>query len=345
MSSSKANTAFNHEFFTSDDERWAAVEARSAEADGHFYYSVITTGIYCRPSCPSRAALRENVAFHTTPAEAEGAGFRPCKRCHSDQPVTSDPNLEIVTRACRLIEASDNPPSLDELAKEVGFSKHHFHRLFKKTTGLTPKAYSNACRDRKVRDGLATKRSVTDVIFDAGFNSGGRFYEKSTEALGMKPKKLRAGGKGESIRFAVAECSLGTVLIGTTDQGVCSVLLGDTPEALITMFQDQFPLAELIGGDDKFNQWVAGVLAIVDATGTPPELPLDICGTAFQQRVWKALRKIPAGETASYADIARQIGAPKSFRAAAQACGANKLAVVIPCHRVVRSDGGLSGYR
>jgi AraC family transcriptional regulator of adaptative response/methylated-DNA-[protein]-cysteine methyltransferase len=231
------------------------------------------------------------------------------------------------------------------LAQQVGLSKHYFHRVFKKFTGLTPKDYSNACRDRKIREGLGTERSVTDVIFDAGFNSGGRFYSKSTEALGMKPKKLRAGGKGESIRFAVAECSLGTVLIGATDHGVCSVLLGDSPEELVTMFQDQFPKAELLGGEDQFDGWIAGVLAVVDATGAAPELPLDIRGTAFQQRVWKALTKIPLGETASYADIANQIGSPSSFRAVARACGANELAIVIPCHRVVRSDGGLSGYR
>ena len=345
MSTRQADHMQAHEHYASEDERWAAVVARSSEADGHFYYSVRTTGIYCKPSCPSRAALRKNVAFHSTRAAAEDAGFHPCKRCHSDQSASTDQNLALVTRACRVIETADVPPSLDDLAFEVGLSKHHFHRVFKKVTGLTPKAYANACRDRKVREGLASKRSVTDVIFDAGFNSGGRFYANANAALGMKPKKLRAGGNGEKIQFAIAECSLGSVLIGATDRGVCSILLGDTPEALITTFQDQFPMAELIGGDDKFDGWVASVLKVVESTGTALDLPLDIRGTAFQRRVWEALRKIPLGETASYADIAKQIGAPKSFRAVAQACGANKLAIVIPCHRVVRSDGGLSGYR
>ena len=345
MSTSRADTALNHTYFANDDERWAAVVAHASEADGYFYYSVRTTGVYCRPSCASRAALRKNVAFHATAAEAEKAGFRPCKRCHSDQAVTIDHNLAKVTRACRLIETSDIPPSLDELSLEVGLSKHHFHRIFKKTTGVTPKGYADACRDRKVRDGLASKRSVTEAIFDAGFNSGSRFYAKSTETLGMKPKQLRAGGKDENIRFAVAECSLGPILVAATDLGVCAVLLGDTPAALIATFQDQFPMAELIGGHDEFDGWVASVLAIVEATGSAPDLPLDIRGTAFQQRVWQALRKISPGETASYAEIAKQIGAPTSSRAVAQACGANQHAIVIPCHRVVRSDGGISGYR
>jgi len=345
MSTLNADTNVDPTHYASDDQRWAAVAARSAAANGYFFYSVHTTGIYCRPSCASRAALRKNVRFHSSPAEAERAGFRPCKRCHSDQPVTTPPNIALITRACRLIEASDLPPSLDDLAQAVGLSKHHFHRIFKKTTGLTPKAYANACRDRKVRDGLGSKRPITDVIFNAGFNSGGRFYATSTATLGMKPKKIRAGGKGEQIRFAIAECSLGSILVAVTDRGVCAILLGDTPEALITNFQDQFPMAELIGGEDKFDAWVAGVLAIVGSTPSAPDLPLDIRGTAFQQRVWQALREIPRGETASYAEIARQIGAPKAYRAVAQACGANQLAIVIPCHRVVRSDGGLSGYR
>ncbi len=345
MSTSRVDTALKHQYYVSDDERWAAVVARASDADGYFYYSVRTTGIYCRPSCPSRSALRKNVAFYATPQEAESAGFRPCKRCHSDKITTNDPHSTLVTRACRIIEKSDVQPSLEDLAVEVGLSKYHFHRVFKKATGVTPKAYADACRDRKVRDGLTSKQSVTDVIYAAGFNSSGRFYANATESLGMKPKKLRAGGTGENIRFAIAECSLGSVLVGATERGVCAILLGDSADSLITTFQDQFPMAELIGGDATFDGWVADVLAVVEATGSAPDLPLDIRGTAFQQRVWQALRKIPIGETASYADIAKQIGAPKSFRAVAQACGANQLAIVIPCHRVVRSDGAMSGYR
>ena len=329
--------------YDNEDEQWAAVVARSTEADGYFYYAVCTTGIFCKPSCPSRVALRKNVSFHATHAEAANAGFRPCKRCRPEQ--LDDPSVALVTRACRLIESSEIPISLEELAKEVGLSKYHFHRLFKKSTGLTPKAYSSACRDRKVKEEITTKRSITEAIYAAGFNTSGRFYEKSTKILGMTPKKLRAGGKGESIRFAIAECSLGPILIGATNQGICSILLGDTPEEILQIFQDQFPTAELVGGDLEFEGWVANVLAIVDTPGTQLNLPLDIRGTAFQRRVWKALGEIPLGETASYAEIAKQIGSPTSYRAVAQACAANKLAVVIPCHRVVKSDGSLSDYR
>jgi AraC family transcriptional regulator of adaptative response/methylated-DNA-[protein]-cysteine methyltransferase len=224
-------------------------------------------------------------------------------------------------------------------------SKHHFHRIFRKIAGLTPKAYAAAHRDKKVRDGLRSNGSVTEVIYGAGFNSSGRFYERSREALGMTPSRRRAGGSGETIRFALGECSLGSILVGATGKGVCSILLGDTPESLLQMFQEQFPNAELVGGEDDFDAWVARVVAYIDAPGSELNLPLDIRGTAFQQRVWKALGKIPMGQTASYAAIAKAIGAPASMRAVAQACGANKLAVVIPCHRVVRSDGGLSGYR
>ncbi len=326
-------------------DRWAAVSGREREADGHFYYAVRTTGIYCRPSCPSRTAHRKNVVFFDTCAEAAAAGFRACMRCHPDDVSADERYAALVVQACRLIESAEQAPSLDELAATVGLSKHHFHRIFRKIAGLTPKAYATAQRDRKVRDGLATKGSVTEVIYGAGFNSSGRFYEASREVLGMTPGKRRAGGTGETIRFALGECSLGTILVGATNQGVCSILLGDTPEELLQMFQEQFPKAELVGGEADFDRWIARVVSFIDAPGSELNLPLDIRGTAFQQRVWKALGKIPMGQTASYATIAKEIGAPKSTRAVAQACGANKLAVVIPCHRVVRSDGGLSGYR
>ena len=326
-------------------DRWAAVSGREREADGHFYYAVRTTGIYCRPSCPSRTAHRKNVVFFDTGAEAAAAGFRACLRCHPDDVSADERYAAVVVQACRLIESAEQAPGLDELAATVGLSKHHFHRIFRKIAGLTPKAYATAQRDKKVRDGLATKGSVTEVIYAAGFNSSGRFYETSREVLGMTPGKRRAGGKGETIRFALGECSLGTILVGATDKGVCSILLGDTADGLLQMFQEQFPRAELVGGDADFDDWIARVVAFIDAPAGELKLPLDIRGTAFQQRVWKALGKIPMGQTASYAAIAKEIGAPKSPRAVAQACAANKLAVVIPCHRVVRSDGGLSGYR
>jgi AraC family transcriptional regulator of adaptative response/methylated-DNA-[protein]-cysteine methyltransferase len=326
-------------------DRWAAVTGREREADGRFFYGVRTTGIYCRPSCPSRAAHRKNVVFFDTSAEAAAAGFRACKRCRPDDVSAGERYAALVVQACRLIESADQPPNLEDLARSVGLSKHHFHRIFRKIAGVTPKAYALAHRDRKVRDGLKSKRSVTEVIYGAGFNSSGRFYEKSDAVLGMTPTKRRTGGMGETIRFALGECSLGTILVGATGKGVCSILLGDTPEELLQMFQEQFPRAELVGGEAGFDAWVAQVVACIDAPGSGLKLPLDIRGTAFQQRVWQALGKIPVGQTASYAAIAREIGAPKSVRAVAQACAANKLAVLIPCHRVVRSDGGLSGYR
>jgi len=326
-------------------DRWAAVSGREREADGHFYYGVRTTGIYCRPSCPSRAAHRKNVVFFDTSAEAAAAGFRACMRCRPDDVSAGERYAALVVQACRLIESADQPPSLEDLARSVGLSKHHFHRIFRNIAGVTPKGYAVAHRDRKVRDGLKSKGTVTEAIYGAGFNSSGRFYETSREVLGMTPTRRRAGGAGETIRFALGECSLGAILVGATDKGVCSILLGDSPEELLQMFQEQFPRAQLVGGEADFDAWVAQVIACIDAPGSELKLPMDIRGTAFQQRVWKALRKIPVGQTASYADIARKIGAPTSMRAVAQACGANKLAVVIPCHRVVRSDGGLSGYR
>ena len=326
-------------------DRWAAVSGREREADGHFYYAVRTTGIYCRPSCPSRTAHKKNVVFFETSAEAAAAGFRACLRCHPDDVSADERYAALVVQACRLIESAEHAPNLDELAATVGLSKHHFHRIFKKIAGLTPKAYASAHRDKKVRDGLKSKGTVTEVIYAAGFNSSGRFYETSREVLGMTPGNRRAGGMGETIRFALGECSLGTILVGATNQGVCSILLGDTADELLQMFQEQFPRAQLVGGDADFDDCIARVVAFIDAPAGELKLPLDIRGTAFQQRVWKALGRIPMGQTASYAAIAKEIGAPAATRAVAQACGANKLAVVIPCHRVVRSDGGLSGYR
>ena len=224
-------------------DRWAAVIGRERAADGHFYYGVRTTGVYCRPSCPSRTAHKKNVVFFDTNTEAAAAGFRACKRCHPDDVSADERYAAIVVQACRLIESAEQAPNLDELAATVGMSKHHFHRIFKKIAGLTPKAYATAHRDKKVRDGLQSKGTVTEVIYGAGFNSSGRFYEQSQAVLGMTPTRHRTGGTGETIRFALGECSLGTILVGATDKGVCSILLGDTPEELLRMFQEQFPRA------------------------------------------------------------------------------------------------------
>ncbi len=250
-----------------------------------------------------------------------------------------------VTEACRAIESSAKELDLSVLAKRAGMSPSHFHRTFKALTGLTPKAYAIARRSERVRNALPHSSSVTSAMYTSGFGSSGRFYETSSKALGMKPAAYRKGGRGEIIRFAVGRCSLGSVLVATTEKGICAVTLHDDPHVLVRDLQDKFPKAELIGADKNFESHVAKVVGLVEHPYKRFDLPLDVRGTAFQERVWQALRKIPAGSTATYADIARDIGMPKAVRAVAQACGANKIAVVIPCHRVIRTDGSLSGYR
>jgi AraC family transcriptional regulator of adaptative response/methylated-DNA-[protein]-cysteine methyltransferase len=327
-----------------DDPRWARIVARDRAADGQFWYSVMTTGVYCRPSCPSRTANPQNVQLHDTLEAAKATGFRPCKRCNPDGPSIDCENADIVAKACRLIEESEEEPSLTELAEAVGRSASYFHRVFKAATGLTPKDYATAHRARKVRDCLAGGNTVTEAIYDAGFNSSGRFYEKSTDMLGMTPTQYRSGGANEDIRFAVGQCSLGAILVASSKKGVASILLGSDPGELVRNLQDRFPKAKLIGADSDYEALVARVVGFVEAPGLGLDLPLDVRGTAFQQRVWQALQEIPAGQTVSYAEIARRIGVPKAVRAVAGACAANKLAVAIPCHRVVRNDGSLSGY-
>jgi AraC family transcriptional regulator, regulatory protein of adaptative response / methylated-DNA-[protein]-cysteine methyltransferase len=327
------------------DPRWAALLARDPAAEGTFYYSVKTTGVYCRPSCGARPPRPENVAFHATPAEAERAGFRPCKRCKPTQPPLAAQHAAQVAALCRFIEQAEEPPSLDALAQRAGLSPHHLHRLFKSVTGLTPRAYAAAHRAARLRDELGRASTVTEAIYGAGYASSGRFYESADGLLGMTPSSYRAGGASTEIRFAVGECSLGSILVAASDRGVCAILLGDDPDALARDLQDRFPRAAIVGGDPAFEALVARVVAFVEVPRLGLDLPLDLRGTAFQQRVWQALRAVPAGATASYRDIAARIGAPAAVRAVAQACGANPLAVAIPCHRVVRSDGGLSGYR
>ena len=331
--------------FSTDEARWEAVRRRDPAADGVFLYSVLTTGVYCRPSCGSRLARRENVAFHATCAAAEAAGFRPCQRCRPNEAPLAERHAAAVAQACRLIEEAEETPSLDALARSAGMSRFHFHRLFKAATGVTPKAYAAARRAERVRDELAQCATVTEAIYGAGFNSSGRFYAASPGLLGMTPTAFRTGGNGAAIRFAIGECSLGSILVAATDRGVCAILLGDDPDALIRDLQDRFPKARLIGADEGFERLVATVVGFVEAPAQGLDLPLDVRGTAFQQRVWQALRGIPSGSTASYAEIARRIGRPKAVRAVAHACAANALAVAIPCHRVVRTDGAFSGYR
>jgi AraC family transcriptional regulator, regulatory protein of adaptative response / methylated-DNA-[protein]-cysteine methyltransferase len=330
---------------TEHDPRWPAVVARSAEAEGRFFYSVRTTGVYCRPSCSARLPRPENVRFHATREEAERAGFRPCKRCKPDQPSLVEQHAAKVTEACRIIESSPGVLKLEALASRVGLSPFHFHRVFKAVTGLTPRVYAAAHRGERVRQKLSRTRTITAAIYDSGYNSNARFYGESELVLGMTPTDYRAGGANAAIRFAIGECSLGSILVARSERGVCAILLGDDPGALARDLQDRFPRAELIGGDSEFEQLVAKVVGFVEAPALGLDLPLDVRGTAFQQRVWRALCEIPAGSTVSYTELARRIGAPKSARAVAHACATNGLAVAIPCHRVVRNDGGLSGYR
>lgn len=327
------------------DPRWAAVRARDAQADGRFFYSVRTTGVYCRPSCPSRAARPENVVFHATAADAERAGFRACRRCRPDQPTLAASQAAMVAELCRYIEAAERPPTLEQLARRAGISVFHLHRVFKSITGVTPKAYADAHRARRIQHELKRNGTVTDAIYGAGYGSSGRFYEGAGQLLGMTPTRYRSGGVDTEIRFAIGQCSLGAILVARSARGVCAIMMGDDPDALARELQDRFPKAQLIGGDAQFEEWVAKVIGAVEAPRLGLDLPLDVRGTAFQRRVWQALRRIPVGRTASYTDIAKRIGSPRSVRAVAQACSANALAVAIPCHRVVRSDGSLSGYR
>lgn len=330
---------------TANDPRWVALIGRDSSADGKFYYSVKTTGVYCRPSCASRPARPENVQFHLTCEDAEKAGFRPCKRCKPNEAGLAEKSAKKIAKVCRMIEKSEDVPSLKELAGGVGMSTYHFHRTFKSITGLTPTEYAAAHRSKRVRASLKRNNTVTDAIYDAGFNSSGRFYETSNQVLGMTPSKFREGGTDIDIFFAIGECSLGSILVAQSKKGVCSILIGDDPQLLVRDLQDRFPKANLIGDESHYQELIAKVVGLIEKPGVGLGLPLDIRGTAFQQRVWKALQQIPLGSTATYSEIAAKIGMPKAVRAVAQACGANGLAVAIPCHRVIHSDGSLSGYR
>jgi len=341
----RRNEAATNAMRTVADPRWKAVVERDRGADGTFFYSVRTTGVYCRPSCRARTANPQNVAFHASAADAECAGFRACKRCRPDRLSSPPPHSALAAELCRFIETAERAPTLAELARRAGMSPHHVHRTFREVTGVTPKAYAAAHRARRVRDALEAGATVTDAIYDAGYGSNGRFYDQSNEVLGMTPTRYRAGGAGAEIRFAVGECSLGSILVAQSERGVCAIFIGDDPDQLARDLQDRFPNARFVGDDQAFEAVVAKVVGFVEAPGIGLDLPLDVRGTAFQQRVWQAMRAIPAGATTSYSELARRIGVPKSTRAVAAACAANVLAVAIPCHRVVRSDGALSGYR
>ncbi len=329
--------------FHTESARRDAVAARDRAADGAFVYAVTTTGVYCRPSCPARRAKPEHVRFFATPAQAARAGFRPCRRCRPDEPAAGR-HAAAVEAACRLIEAAETPPDLGAIAARAGLSRFHFHRVFKAATGLTPKAYAAGWRAKRVRAALAAGASVTEAIYDAGFGTSSRFYAEASRRLGMAPRAWRGGGAGACLRFALGATSLGAILVAASEQGIAAIELGDEGETLLADFQARFPEAELIGGDADFARLVTRVIALVEHPEMAADLPLDIRGTAFQERVWRALQAIPPGMTVSYAALAERIGAKGAARAVAGACAANPLAIAIPCHRVVRSDGALSGY-
>ena len=332
--------------YASEDARWQAVQARDAQADGHFVYAVRTTGVYCRPSASARLPRRENVEFFATAAAAQAAGYRASRRAGGDQTSAAAGRAELTAQVCRLIEAADEAPALEQLAAQVGVSPFHLHRVFKAETGLTPKGYAAAFRAQRLRSELqAEGASVTQAIYGAGFNASSRFYESADALLGMRASDWRSGGAGVAMRFAVGQSALGAIVVAQSPRGICAILLGDDPDRLVRDLQDQFPKAELIGSDGQFEQLIAQVVGFIEAPAMGLHLPLDVQGTAFQERVWRALREIPPGTTASYTDIAVRIGAPKAVRAVAKACATNHIAVAIPCHRVVRRDGDLAGYR
>ncbi len=335
----------DHSIPLTDDARYDAIRRRDPALAGAAAFAVRTTGVYCRPACPARLARRENVEFHPTPAAAHAAGFRACLRCQPDGEGLAARHAAAVQRACRLIEDAEETPTLAAIAAAAGLSPHHLHRVFKAATGVTPKAYAGAHLARRAADGLRAGGTVTEAIYGAGYGAPSRFYEQSAARLGMTPTAYRRGGAGAAIRFAVGQSSLGAVLVAATDKGVCAILLGNDPDALVRDLQDRFPRAALDGGDRDFDATVAEVIELVEAPRLGLSLPLDIGGTVFQQRVWQALQAIPPGQTRSYAAVAAAIGSPGAVRAVAGACAANPLAVAVPCHRVVRRDGGLSGYR
>ncbi|WP_373240175.1 bifunctional DNA-binding transcriptional regulator/O6-methylguanine-DNA methyltransferase Ada [Kluyvera ascorbata] len=327
-----------------DDDRWLAVTNRDAKADGQFVFAVQTTGIFCRPSCRARHALRQNVRFYPDAETAQTAGYRPCKRCQPGNLSPEQQKIDKVAKACRLLE-QDTPVTLEALAEAVAVSPYHFHRLFKSVTGVTPKVWQQAWRARRLRGALSEGESVTQAVLGAGFPTSSSYYRQADEVLGMTARAYRQGGKSTRIDYAVGHCELGHCLVALSERGICAVLLGDSHEALMAELQQSFPSAHCMPAASEFTEQIQSVIASLNHRATPLTLPLDIRGTAFQQQVWQALREIPTGETRSYQQIADGIGNPKAVRAVAGACAANRLAILIPCHRVVRGDGSLSGYR
>jgi AraC family transcriptional regulator of adaptative response/methylated-DNA-[protein]-cysteine methyltransferase len=328
-----------------EDPRWQIVLRRDAGADGAFFYAVKTTGVYCRPGCSSRLPKRANVEFFNSPEEAQRAGYRPCRKCKPELALGHERNLRLVEQACRRIEQAEEKLALSKLAATAAMSPGHFQRLFKRIVGVTPKQYAAGQRTRKFRATLENGDSVTGAIYSAGYGSSSRAYEGVSERLGMSPSQFKNGGRGQVIGYAIADCYLGSLLVASTAKGICTIEFGDDRELLAAQLRKRFPKAEIRVAEGDFASTIRAVVACIEDPAVSRSLPLDIQGTAFQQRVWTALREIAPGQTASYAEIARSLGRPKGARAVAAACAANTLAVAVPCHRVVGTNGDLRGYR
>lgn len=331
--------------FRTKPSRHQAVADRDSRADGRFVYAVVTTTVYCRPSCPSKRPNRENIVFFRTFQEAESAGYRACRRCQPREPFRADPQLKTIERACQSLDDVEVRPSLESLAAAAGLSRFHFLRVFKRVVGVTPAQYAIARREERLRRELGKGRRVTEAIYAAGYNSSGRFYAASRRMLGMRPGSFAAGAAGELIHYAVGDSSLGKVLVASTPIGVCAVLLGDSVKEVLQELRQAFPRANLSVGDRGYRRLVKRVVGIVEAPSREGKLPLDVRGSVFQRRVWRALLALPVGTTITYGELARRIGEKKAARAVAAACAANLVAVLVPCHRVVRADGSSSGYR
>jgi AraC family transcriptional regulator of adaptative response/methylated-DNA-[protein]-cysteine methyltransferase len=330
---------------TEPEAAWAAVLARDEDYDGRFVYAVATTGVYCRPTCPSRRPRRENVAFYAAPGEAEAAGFRACRRCRPDRadPSATDRALE---RARELLAAAvDEPPTLEELGRRVGVSAFHLQRIFKRRFGVSPREYVQAARAGRLKESLRRGETVSRATYEAGFGSGSRVYESAGALLGMTPAAYRHGGRGVHIGYTVASSPLGPILVAATERGVCAVTFGDDPRALEEGLRSEFPAADLQRDDAGLSDWAAAIAAFAAGERRALDLPLDVRATAFQLRVWRALREIPFGATASYGEVAAAIGQPRAARAVARACAGNRVAMAIPCHRVVPATGEVGGYR
>jgi AraC family transcriptional regulator of adaptative response/methylated-DNA-[protein]-cysteine methyltransferase len=329
-----------------EDVYWRATLARDPAADRMFVYAVRSTGIYCRPSCASRKPGRNKVLFFRAPEAAERAGFRPCRRCRPREAAQADPRLDVVRQACHYLdEHRDDRLSLADLGRRVGASPHRLLRTFKQIVGITPREYAEARRLDRLKGRLREGDSVTRALYDAGYGSSSRLYERAQDRLGMTPGIYRRGGQGMRIEYAIADCALGRLLVAATDRGVCAVYFGDGDRALEAALSREYPSAEIRRGENGAARWIGAILRHLEGKQPHLDLPTDVKATAFQQRVWQQLRAIPYGETRTYREIAEHIGAPRAARAVGRACATNPVSVVVPCHRAVREDGGLGGYR